>query len=237
VSAGLRTFLPVRIAISADTTMDTATYENAVRRAGAEPVVFRPGSTRRSGDVAGLVLAGGVDVEPSRFGQSASDAVAATMKIDAARDELEWSLLESALSRGLPVLGICRGIQLLNVYLGGTLHLDLPSDGYTAVGHRSRPIGELSHEIRLLGGRLEGLVGDDRTVNSRHHQAIDQPGRGLTVTAISPEDGVVEAVESADGQLIGVQWHPEAIYDRSPAARAVFADLIARVEHFTGVVQ
>jgi putative glutamine amidotransferase len=227
----------MRIGISSSRSMDTGAYEQAVRHAGAEPVVLRPGTLAGFAEIAGLVLAGGVDVEPSRFGQVATAAEAPTLTIDAARDELEWKLLEASLRRGLPVLGICRGIQLLNVYLGGTLHLDLPSDGFTSVAHRAPRIGDIAHRVHVLGGRIEGLMGDDRSVNSRHHQAVGQPGRGLTVTALSAEDGIIEAVEGADGQLVGVQWHPEAIYDRSQAARAVFADLVSRAEAFTGNVQ
>jgi putative glutamine amidotransferase len=217
----------VRIGITAGAESDVARYERAVAEAGAEPVVVRPGDRAAAGDFAALVLSGGPDVDPARFGQAVPDGVRETLTIDAARDELEWQLLAGALALRIPVLGICRGVQLLNVHLGGTLHLDLAHDGVGTMSHRVKPLTELVHRVDVRGLRLASMVPTGEMVNSSHHQAVATPGRGLTVTAVS-EDGVIEGVDSADGRLVGVQWHPEALTETSASARALFADLVER---------
>jgi putative glutamine amidotransferase len=191
--------------------------------------VLRPGATRGADGIEGLLLSGGVDVEPARLGEEMPPEVAGLVKVEAARDQLEWELLDQATRLGMPVLGICRGVQVLNAYLGGALYLDLPAAGFSAVDHAQRQrMQEPVHEVRVLGGRLSRLMGDERAVNSSHHQAVREPAPGLVVTARS-EDGVIEGLESPDGMLLGVQWHPETLIERSPAARAIFADLVARV--------
>ena len=189
-------------------------------------MVMRPGD--RIADIDGLVLAGGPDVEPRRFGERVPAELAELVEVDAARDQLEWDLLDQAARHGLPVLGICRGIQVLNVYCGGTLHLDLPAAGFNAIAHQQRERrAEPVHVVRIVGGELSSLMGAERAVNSIHHQGVRRVGDGLAVTARS-EDGLVEGVESADGRMWGVQWHPEELVGISAAARAIFAGLVAR---------
>jgi putative glutamine amidotransferase len=217
----------MRIGITLGQDSDGSRYEAAVRGAGAEPVVLRPGANAVADGLAGLVLAGGVDVAPERFGQPVPDGVGETLTIEPERDELEWALLDDALGRRLPVLAICRGIQLVNVHRGGTLHLDMAHDGVGTMSHRAPAITDLVHRVDVGGGRLATLMPASAIVNSRHHQAVATPGRGLAITAMS-EDGVIEGLESDDGLIMGVQWHPEAILDRSPGARELFADLVAR---------
>jgi putative glutamine amidotransferase len=177
-------------------------YLEAVRRAGLEPEPISPGQRRGLTGLGGLVLTGGGDVYPSLYGSAPHTL---TKHVSRERDELERELIEEAERKDLPILGICRGLQMLNVARGGTLkqHVEV---------HK-----EIEHTVRLTpGSRIAACVGTGNyTVNSRHHQAIDGLGEGLEVTARAPDD-TIEAVEDpSKGFLLAVQWHPE---DR-PATR------------------
>lgn len=211
-------------------------YLDALRQAGLATTVLRPG-----GDAAGLiaaaqalVLAGGADIEPAQYGGPPHAEVEHT---DPDRDRLERVALDQAAAAGVPVLAICRGMQMLNVHLGGRLIQHLPD----VVGHdRHRdPAGpgqkhRAVHRVVLTEGRVRSALGTDvAEVNSRHHQAVDPDhlGVGLIVTGKSPDDGGIEAVELAGGRWVaGVQWHPEnmAIGPAGPGreqARALFEAL------------
>jgi putative glutamine amidotransferase len=217
---------PPRVGISAGLKSRTERYERAVSQAGAEPVVLRPGDPIV--DIDGLVLAGGPDVDPQRFGEDVPAELAGLVEVDAARDQHEWDLLDHAARHALPVLGICRGIQVLNVYCGGTLHLDLPAAGFHAIDHQQRELrAEPVHVVNVVGGALRSLMGAERAVNSIHHQGVRRVGEGLAVTACS-EDGLVEGIENVDGRMWGIQWHPEELVGTSGAARAIFDALVAR---------
>ncbi len=164
----------------------------------------------------GLLLTGGGDIHPKAFGRS--DGVAQTESVDERRDTFEFKVIEKALARALPVLGICRGMQSMNVYRGGTLHLDLKSNGFSrhdedaGKEHRHQIIIEEQSTLGTIVGRVQGEV------NSFHHQGIDRIGRGLAVAARS-HDGVVEAMEWSEKNempfLLLVQWHPERMKDTS----------------------
>ena len=194
-----------------------AGYLDAVQRAGAQPVLLPvPAAWATAGLAAAadalvgrldaLVLVGGGDVDPSRYGQSADPRSGG---VDPRRDDLESALAAEAIRQDVPVLAVCRGMQVLNVVLGGALVQHLP-DGLGSSGHQPAPgafgpvevVTEEGTEVRrVLGPRLEVLCS--------HHQAIDTLGRGLVVTARST-DGVVEAVELPGARfVVGVQWHPE----------------------------
>jgi putative glutamine amidotransferase len=172
----------------------------------------------------GLLLAGGPDVAPAAYGQKPHPALG---PVTPERDRVELSLLRRAIDDRMPLLCICRGIQLLNVGSGGTLWQDLSAQNPAAFRHDLHPLhppAHLGHEVRVeTGSRLHGVVGCHRTrVNSLHHQAIDRLGDGLTVSARSP-DGVVEAVEGTGrGWLLGVQWHPEWLVDSEETALRLF---------------
>jgi gamma-glutamyl-gamma-aminobutyrate hydrolase PuuD len=160
-----------------------------------------------------VVINGGGDVAPERYGAPRHGR---TNGVQERRDEFEIELVRAAADRGVPVLGVCRGIQLVNVALGGTLVQHVPE----AVGREHMcddALDQRVHEVVLApGSRLAALYGRDRlSVNSLHHQAVDRPGRGLRVTASAP-DGTVEGIESEDGRILGVQWHPELLAE--PAA-------------------
>ncbi|MGH7921362.1 MAG: gamma-glutamyl-gamma-aminobutyrate hydrolase family protein [Candidatus Dormibacteraceae bacterium] len=226
----------LRVLITAGATTDARHYEEAVEASGAEPLVARPGGGRPSLEhFDALLLTGGPDVAPERFGATVPDALRALVEIEPARDELEWDYLDQAERLRLPMLAICRGLQVLNVHRGGTLHLDLPAAGFTAIAHsrpdrRHQPV----HQVRVAPGRLREIVGaDDLGVNSTHHQAIREAAPDLRIVAQSA-DGVIEGVESADGRLIAVQWHPERLFDSEPAARRLFADLLERAAAVSG---
>lgn len=219
-----------RVLITSGATYNVEHYVHAVEASGAEAVVARPGEELIEGWDA-VVLSGGADVSPARFGAVVPDHLSGSVEVEEPRDRLEWQVLDEAERRGLPVLAICRGIQLLNVHRGGTLRLDLPGEGFTAIDHRQRArIGRPVHDVAVLPGRLRATL--DATwipVNSSHHQAVRRVAPDLRAVAFAP-DGVIEALESADGRLVGVQWHPERLFDAQEAARRLFADLVLRVE-------
>jgi len=208
-----------------------STYDELVAEAGACPVLLPAvgGHVRaRREDAAevvrvldALVLIGGEDVDPGAYGQPAHPEVSVT---DAQRDEWERALLGAALGTGCPVLAICRGMQILNVHLGGTLLQHLP-DIVGHSGHRSAPGAFDDVEVRTVPGtRVAEAMGEKDVVRCSHHQAVDRLGAGLVVAARSVEqpagpsgsgEGVVEAVEVPGPQfVVGVQWHPEEASDR-----------------------
>ncbi len=195
-----------------------ANYVEAVAAAGAVPVLLPPivpgeltsAAAAAVDGIDGLVLTGGADVDPGRYGALAH---AETDRPATDRDGWELALLRAALDAGQPVLAVCRGAQLLNVALGGTLHQHLP-DVLGAPSHRPvlGTFGRVAVRIDA-GSRLAGIVGETADVSCHHHQAIDRLGSGLVVTARAA-DGTVEAVElPGDRFVLGVQWHPEEAGD------------------------
>ena len=197
-----------------------APYRRAVTAAGAEPVDLVPG-TRALPDVDGLLLPGGWDVDPSFYGERRDEKLGET---DPELDETELALFGQAREREIPVLGICRGQQVINVAMGGSLvqHLE---------GHEVRSLGRshLAHTIDVdPTSELGQAAGEHKVrVNSLHHQAIKRLGAGLQQSA-SGEDGTVEGVESNDGLIVAVQCHPEELTTDLPWARKLFERFVAR---------
>jgi gamma-glutamyl-gamma-aminobutyrate hydrolase PuuD len=190
-----------------------AMYVDALAAAGADPVLLPTGAVS-AGMVArldGLVLAGGADVEPGRYGQPASPH---TIVVRPDRDDAELAALHAALDRDLPLLAICRGMQLLNVALGGDLIQHLPERTGSAT-HDPGPGAFEAREVRVAeGSRLHQILGPSAAAKCHHHQALDRIATGLFASAWA-EDGTVEAVESSERRFcVGVQWHPEAGADR-----------------------
>ena len=186
---------------------ETEPYAEALRAAGMEPVIVAPGQEASLDGIAGLMLMGGSDVDPAAYGAARHPE---TDVPDELRDQLELRLIAEALERDLPILAICRGLQILNVHHGGTLvqHLQ-PVDRHR---QRNKDLSLPAHPIEIERGSLLGRIARAHSgdVNSRHHQAVERLGGGLRVTAKHPEDGVIEAVERPDkGFVVGVQWHPE----------------------------
>ena len=172
----------------------------------------------------GLLLIGGPDLDPVHYNQSAHKGL---RRVTPARDEMELTVSRWALDAGIPILAICRGIQVLNVAAGGTLWQDIAGqlpDAAKHDYHPDYPEDFLAHSIKPLpGSRLSEILGhDDVSVNSLHHQAIDTLGQGLRPVAHAP-DGIVEAVEGTDTRwIVGVQWHPEWLVNSDPGMLALF---------------
>lgn len=209
-------------------------YVAAVQQAGGVPVPLVPQHDARAqaaliGRIEGVLLTGGGDVDPIRFGEAAHPTVS---DVSAERDALEIALVEQALERRLPLLAICRGIQVLNVALGGSLHQDVATSPGTPIAHSQKaPRHEPTHGVKIeTGSRLLDVIGAHYLdVNSMHHQAIKGLGRGLRAVAFCPDDGLIEAAELEDTSrfVLGVQWHPEELAAHQPAAQRLFAALIA----------
>ncbi|MEV5408385.1 gamma-glutamyl-gamma-aminobutyrate hydrolase family protein [Thermopolyspora sp. NPDC052614] len=204
-------------------------YVDQVARAGGQPVLLPPAGEPASvvGRLDGLILAGGGDIDPGRYGAPPHEA---TGYIREFRDDAEFGVVNAALANGLPLLGICRGLQVLNIALGGTLHQHLPETvGHT--GHSPAPGRYGTLPVRLTpGSRLAKIFDGEHLAdpNHYHHQAIDALGAGLTVTARA-DDGVIEAVELDDHPFcLAVQWHPETGEDNSLFAALVDAARITR---------
>ena len=192
-------------------------YVKALRQAGVETVFGES-----LDGVSGLMLMGGTDVNPARYGEQPHPE---TEDPDDERDRREAALIADALDRDLPILAICRGMQILNVQHGGSMiqHLD------SVERHRQRPDDKSlsAHGIEIVPGtKLAGIAGSEltREVNSRHHQSIARVGEGLVVSATDPRDGVIEAIERPDKRfVVGVQWHPENQIDaKDGIARRLF---------------
>jgi putative glutamine amidotransferase len=189
------------------TMMVPAGYAHAVSAAGGIPVVIPPsgGTSDLLDRVDGLVFSGGSDIDPALYGQEPRPE---TTPIVRHRDDSELGLLRAALHARVPVLGVCRGMQLLNVVRGGTLVQHLPES--PGVVHKGPPGTFTTHEVSVAPGtRLHAMVGDAVAVHSCHHQGIDRLGEELVVTAHAP-DGVIEGIEAAgESFAVGVLWHPE----------------------------
>ncbi len=203
-----------------------AAYAAAVERAGGLPLLVAPTEDRAVADAMfaladGLVITGGdFDIPPEQFGA----APAAGVRVDPPkplRTRFEWQLTEAALARGTPILGICGGMQLLNVVLGGTLHLHIPDAIAGALEHEqpTSPAGP-AHVVHVVPGSvLRGVCGRDTIdVNTTHHQAVAALGRGLVAEGHAP-DGVIEAIaDPSRAFTVGVQWHPELLADDASEA-------------------
>ena len=201
-------------------------YLEGLRQAGCLPVILPLTKEPKEIDqilslVDGILLTGGQDVSPALYGEAPTFAG----EICEMRDAMEAQLLKKAMVLDKPMLGICRGIQFLNVALGGSLYQDIPRQHPSSVEHhQSPPYDQPSHEVALVqGSPLQSLLGQEKLlVNSYHHQAIKGLADGLEVMARS-EDGLVEAVRKPDQRFLwAVQWHPEFSFRTEKASRRIF---------------
>lgn len=185
-----------------------ADYARGVYRAGGLPVhlPFDADPADYAGRFDGLLLPGGADIDPARYG---GPEMPDEFVIEPARDDLESALLDLAVAESLPVVGICRGMQLINVHGGGTLHQDVPPHS-----HFDKPPNAEIHDVAFApDSRLAGIYGSRRAVNSLHHQTIDRLAPGLRAVGHA-DDGTIEAIEAEDRPWLAVQWHPEMMDSR-----------------------
>ncbi|MBI2543936.1 MAG: gamma-glutamyl-gamma-aminobutyrate hydrolase family protein [Candidatus Rokubacteria bacterium] len=211
-------------------------YLAAIQTAGGVPVPVTPQLDARSQQELlarcdGFLLTGGGDLDPAAFNEPPHPTL---YEVAPARDRLEIALVHHAMESRKPLLAVCRGIQVLNVALGGSLFQDVASDPGSEIQHQQdkddTPRNEPTHPVKVVAGsRLAQVLGTtDLRVNSMHHQAVKAVGRGLVPVAFAP-DMVIEGVEleEPDRFVLGVQWHPEELTDRDPSARRLFGALVA----------
>lgn len=196
-------------------------YVNALRLAGADVIVAEPGDAIPA-DIDGICFSGGGDIAPERYGEV--DADNACESVVPERDELELDAAKRALAADMPILGICRGFQLLNVALGGTLAMDVK-------GHQAKGAELITHRLAAAPGSklARATSAEELSVNSRHHQAVtaDRLARDLVPTVF--HDGLVEAFESTKHRwVVGVQWHPERTHEVDPDAVRIFDAFVAQ---------
>ncbi len=206
-------------------------YVHAIEDAGGTPVVF-PLTRKESsfGDyidiIDGLLLSGGVDIDPSYFYEEHHPKLG---RIDPARDKIELFLSAKAFEKNIPILGICRGIQTLNVSMKGTLYQDIPSQIANSIDHQqSNNDPDYMHPIKIkFQSKLYDIIGvTDIMVNTFHHQAVKDVAQNFVISAVSC-DGVIEAIESiVHPYAIGVQFHPERMYENNPPIFALFTSFV-----------
>lgn len=198
-----------------------ADYARGVLHAGGLPVHLPLDVDPRwfDGYLDGILLSGGADVDPAQYG---ADADPTTVGLEPERDDFELRLVDVAIGSATPVLGVCRGLQVLNVASGGSLHQHVPDHARYDVGPDT-----LVHAVDFVpGSELARIYGPRAQVNSLHHQTVDRLGEGFRVTAVDPTDGTIEGFEHEALPIVAIQWHPEmlASRDRDPA----FAWLVER---------
>lgn len=208
-----------------------ARYVEALRRAGGQEAVLMPVVLDEEGEADevlshfdGLLLIGGGDLEPARYGQERHVRVYGVLP---ERDAFEITLARAAVERAMPVLAICRGHQVLNVALGGTLEQHIAATGHGTPGVEG---GSARHPISVqAGSRLaEAMGATEAVISSHHHQAVDALGDGLIAVAWA-EDGTLEGIEvTGDAWIVGAQWHPEDTAMDDPTQQALFNELVAR---------
>lgn len=213
----------------------TQTYIEAVQAAGGVPILLAAqfGNTDQILDlVDGIIFSGGADIDPEEYGVTEKHPT--TYGVNALRDKFEIELLQGAVERDMPVLGICRGVQVMNVALGGTLHQHVAEPDVTdgSIGHRQHEAGKKYEEIAHHAAMSDNPVArsvypmEKVPVNSFHHQAIDRVAPVLEPVAYS-DDGLVEAVAHAGKTFVfGVQWHPEMMFTRNPEQLGPFSSLV-----------
>ncbi|MDP2856946.1 MAG: gamma-glutamyl-gamma-aminobutyrate hydrolase family protein [Bacillota bacterium] len=210
-----------------------STYVAAIEQAGGIPLIIPAGISPALSDailqrIDGLLLTGGPDVDPSYFGEGPHPRLGA---VTPERDVIEIPLTQAAVACRLPILAICRGIQLLNIAMGGSVIQDIASQVKDPLKHRQEaPRWHGTHEVAVAeGSRLAGLLGTTCVrVNTFHHQAVKDVAPGFEIVARAP-DGVIEGIERPGSFIVGVQWHPEGMYERVPEMARLFRGYIEAV--------
>lgn len=238
LNAQKKPVIGVSCSIDGSTVEVGMTYVVSVRKAGGIPVIIPLTTSEKEIDeyldrIDGLIMIGGEDVSPLLFGQEPSRFLG---EVVPDRDIYDLTLIRKAVKRGMPVFGICRGIQCLNIAMGGDMIQDIPSEVPNAIQHRQNaPRSYGSHTIKITKGSLMAkLLGEkDIAVNSFHHQACGKVAPGYKVTARA-SDGVIEAIESADGKSFGVQFHPEGfVYSGKYEVLPLFKHLVKLAQEYS----
>ena len=206
-------------------------YIKAVETSGGVPILLpyvedSETMERFVGLCDGFLFTGGADVNPNRYGEEKKSTCE---DVQYYRDELEFRVFQKALSTSKPILAICRGAQLTNVALGGTLYQDIPTELDTQIPHRqSEPDCSPSHEVKVFADTpLYKIAGTERIqANSFHHQAIKKLGKGLAVMAVADDEMIEAFYLSGERYLCAYQWHPERLYETNPHNRRIFDDFI-----------
>jgi putative glutamine amidotransferase len=213
-------------------------YSQAILHAGGAPVIVPAAQDRKSlarilSSLQGLILSGGPDVHPRRYGE---EPLAGLGEVDEALDHMELMAAELAIEKNLPLLGICRGIQVLNIALGGTLYQDIASQVPESICHTPKTDKAVNtHTVRIeAGSRLHQIIGKREIwVNGKHHQAVKDSAPGLVVTARA-RDGVIEAVEHPGKRyVIGVQWHPEGTWRDDAFSKKLFRSFLRAADELS----
>lgn len=213
-------------------------YIRAIEAAGGLPVLIGPVAPGLlpplAQRLAGLLLPGGADVDPAHFGQEPQKGLGSVSPV---QDEVELGLFAAMKEQGKPVLGICRGAQVINVALGGTLHQDIGDQVPGAFKHFQDAVrSHMTHGIEIEEGTLlKAILGAGVVrVNSFHHQAVDRPAPGVKVGAFAA-DGVIEAIEDEKGRFLGVQCHPEWLWEEETSFLALFSWLVGEAREIQKV--
>ncbi len=210
-------------------------YLDGLRKAGADPIVLNLDSSADYLDHLisisdGILITGGPDVSPLLYDESPRPLCGAPCEV---RDKLETHLLAAADQRDIPLLGICRGLQIMNVFFGGSLYQDLPSESSSETSHRmTPPYDRRVHDVSVTSGTLlHDILGRDTIgVNSYHHQGVKRVGAGLTVSAVA-SDGLVESLENRGKTfMLAVQWHPEFMPE-APEQKWIFESFVRAAAH------
>lgn len=208
---------------------------NAVLQAGGVPIslpYYDASSLDKQDDLLavldGIIFTGGPDVDPTFMGEEPIPELGTTNR---KRDVSEISLVKKAVAKHIPILGICRGAQVINVALGGSVYQDLATqyDEPTLLMHHQKAAGDIPvHHVQVTDSFLQKSVGDEAFVNSRHHQAIKEPASSVRIVATAP-DGVIEGIENDDASIQAVQWHPENLWEEYPEELQLFKDFVDRI--------
>lgn len=203
---------------------------NAVKNAGGLPVLIPVMNSTEDipeqvENIDALYIPGGPDINTLLFGEEPIIGMGGSRRSD---DIYEMEIIRQAAAKNLPILGVCRGEQVINIAFGGTVYQDIPAQYPNALRHRQPDPGcEMTHSVKVeKGTALYALCNCERLeVNTFHHESVREPGRGIKVSATAP-DGIIEAIESEDGRIMGIQWHPELLQQEGGVHTAVFKRLV-----------
>lgn len=217
-------------------TFISTAYTNSVLRSGATPLIIPvcnddSAIKKMVSCFDGIILSGGQDIHPALFAEEPHKNIGAIVD---ARDALDFKIIKYASEMKKPVLGICRGLQVINVFFGGSLYQDIHSQTKSEVQHQQKARADLAtHSINIKSNSfLHNIFGDKTLVNSFHHQSIKDTANDFEITAVSPNDDIVEAIEyKGDSFIVGLQWHPEQLSEKDTKMQEIFNSFIKAIKN------